>query len=44
MGQIVCSVVIDHFGLLGFATREASPGRLLGVAFIAAGVALVRFF
>ncbi len=43
LGQIACSVVIDHFGLLGFATREASPLRLLGLAVMAAGVALMRF-
>ena len=43
-GQILCSVVIDHFGLLGFAMREASLLRLLGLTLMAAGVSLVRLF
>jgi transporter family-2 protein len=44
VGQIVCSAVIDHFGLLGFPEHAASPQRLLGIALMAAGVALVRLF
>ncbi len=43
-GQIVCSIVIDHYGLLGFPEHLASPQRLAGLALIAAGVALVRIF
>ncbi len=43
-GQIACSLMIDHFGLLGFATREASPLRLFGLGMMAAGVALIRLF
>jgi transporter family-2 protein len=44
LGQIACSVFIDHFGLLGFPEHLASPQRLAGVALLAAGVALVRIY
>ncbi len=43
-GQAVASLVVDHFGWVGFAEHPISPGRLLGVALVAAGVALVRIF
>lgn len=39
--QIVASVVLDHFGLLGFAPRAITPARVAGVALLVAGVALV---
>ncbi len=44
MGQLLCSTIIDHFGLLGFPEHAASPQRLAGLALIAGGVALVRLF
>jgi transporter family-2 protein len=44
VGQLVCSTIIDHFGLLGFSEHAASPQRLAGLAMIAGGVALVRLF
>ena len=43
-GQAIASLVVDHFGWVGFAEHPISPGRLLGVALVAAGVALVRIF
>src|SRR2546421_12825025 len=42
-GQLLCSVVLDHFGVL-YKEQALSPGRIAGVALLAAGVALVRFF
>ena len=42
-GQLLCSVVLDHFGVL-YKEHSLSAGRLAGVALLAAGVALVRFF
>jgi bacterial/archaeal transporter family-2 protein len=42
-GQMCLSVLIDHFGLVGFAQRPASLGRMAGVALVVAGVALVQF-
>ena len=42
-GQSVAALVLDHFGWVGFPVHEISPGRILGVGLLAAGVALVRF-
>ena len=41
-GQIIASVVLDHFGLLGFAQQPLNLSRALGVAFLVAGVFLIR--
>jgi bacterial/archaeal transporter family-2 protein len=43
-GQAVASLLVDHFGWVGFEENPVTPGRLLGIALVAAGVALVRFF
>lgn len=40
-GQLVASLIIDHFGLFNTAIREASWLRMAGVAMAAAGVILV---
>jgi bacterial/archaeal transporter family-2 protein len=40
-GQLTMSVVIDQLGILGLAQRGLTPGRLVGVALLAAGVYLV---
>lgn len=40
-GQVVSSVVMDHFGLVGFEVRPATWQRLVGVALLLAGVVLV---
>lgn len=41
---VVTSVALDHFGLLGFEVRHASPFRLLGCALAVAGVLLIARF
>ena len=41
-GQILCSV-LDHYGVL-YREHGLNAGRLIGVALLAAGVALVRFY
>jgi transporter family-2 protein len=41
-GQAVASLTVDHFGLVGFDENPVTPGRLLGIALVAAGVVLVR--
>lgn len=43
-GQLTAAVLYDHFGAFGQQVREATPMRLLGVAFLALGVYLIRRF
>lgn len=40
-GQITLSLLLDHFGWLGFNKQTISPARLLGVACVVLGVVLV---
>ena len=42
-GQAIASLAVDHFGWVGFEENPVTPGRLLGLALVAAGVAAVRF-
>lgn len=42
LGQMAASVVVEHFGLLGFDRHPASLVRVAGVLLIVGGVALVR--
>jgi bacterial/archaeal transporter family-2 protein len=42
-GQAGAALVLDHFGWVGFPEQAVTPGRIAGVALVAAGVALVRF-
>ena len=43
-GQMVASLILDHFGLLGYPLHPISLGRVVGVLMIAGGVILVRNF
>ena len=43
-GQVVASMVIDHFGLFRVAVQEVTLPRLLGALLIVAGVFLVQRF
>jgi len=43
-GQMLVSLVLDHFGLLGYQPHPLTPWRLVGAALIVAGVVLVRRF
>jgi transporter family-2 protein len=40
-GQLVISVVIDRFGLLGVARQSIGASRIVGLALLVAGVVLV---
>ena len=40
LGQLVSSALIDRFGLFGAAAVPLTPGRMLGLATMAAGVVL----
>lgn len=39
--QFVCSVIIDHYGLLGVMVRPLDLPRLLGLGLVMAGVTLM---
>lgn len=43
-GQLVCSVVLDHYGWMGFDVRAATFGRIGGCVLMVAGMALVAMF
>ncbi|MFX5964690.1 DMT family transporter [Acinetobacter baumannii] len=43
-GQILCSVLLDQFGVLGFPKHTINVQRLLGIILLAAGVFLIRRF
>ena len=43
-GQVLVSVLLDHFGAVGFAERPVTPLRLVGALLLVAGVLLVRKF
>ena len=42
-GQVVASLVLDHFGLFGLVERHLTLPRLLGAVLLIAGVALIQF-
>jgi bacterial/archaeal transporter family-2 protein len=41
---IVASLVMDHYGLLGFKQHPAGPGRIIGGALMIAGMLLIGRF
>jgi transporter family-2 protein len=41
LGQLLCSALLDRFGVL-FQRQDLSTGRIAGIVLVAAGVALVR--
>ena len=43
-GQMIVSLLIDHFGLLGVPIKEVSIARIAGVLLITGGVILIRRF
>src|SRR5688572_10104738 len=43
-GQMIVTLVIDHFGLLGVPVKEVSLARIGGILLIAGGVVLIRKF
>lgn len=43
-GQVLVSVLLDHFGAVGFSARPVTPLRLLGALLLVAGVLMVRKF
>ena len=43
-GQLLCSVVLDHFGWVGFTEHAAGAGRILGCLLMMAGFFLIARF
>jgi len=43
-GQMIVTLVIDHFGLLGVPMKEISAARIGGILLITLGVILIRKF
>jgi transporter family-2 protein len=41
VGQIICAIAIDHFGLFHVALRPANPTRIAGLLLMFSGVYLV---
>jgi len=41
-GQLVTSVVMDHFGVIGLDRQEITPGRAAGVVLLIVGVVMIR--
>ena len=42
--SLVCSVLLDHFGWVGFTVHRVNPLRLVGCALLCAGLFLVSRF
>jgi transporter family-2 protein len=42
-GQVVASLVLDHFGWFGLVERQMTLPRVLGAVLLIAGVALIQF-
>jgi bacterial/archaeal transporter family-2 protein len=41
-GQMVASLLIDHYGWVGFAVHPVNPLRILGAVLVVGGVVLVQ--
>jgi transporter family-2 protein len=41
-GQLVTSLVLDHFGLVGYPQHSVSVGRVVGAGLLLAGLALIQ--
>jgi transporter family-2 protein len=43
-GQALASLVVDHYGMVGFEEHPVTLGRIAGMLLIVLGVVLVRLF
>lgn len=41
-GQLIAAVLVDYFGIMGFASREITPSRIAGVLLVAVGVVVMQ--
>ena len=42
-GQILCSMLLDHYALMGLKEDPITPGRALGAVLVVAGVVCVKY-
>ena len=42
-GQLVCSLLLDHFALMGLEQQPVTPGRALGAVLVVAGVVCIKY-
>ena len=42
-GQLICSLLLDHFALMGLDERSISPGKLGGALLVIGGVLCIKF-
>jgi transporter family-2 protein len=42
-GQLLTSLLLDHFALLGLAEQPITPGRVLGAGLVLAGVVCMKY-
>ena len=42
-GQLLCSMLLDHFALMGLKPDPITPGRALGAVLVVAGVVCVKY-
>ena len=43
-GQMVISVILDHYGLIGLPVKALNAGRIIGIVLLVIGVVLIRKF
>ncbi len=41
-GQMVISIILDHYGLIGLPVKAVSMGRVVGILLLIIGVILIR--
>jgi bacterial/archaeal transporter family-2 protein len=42
-GQLLCSLILDHYALLGLDQQPVTPGRVLGALLVVAGVVCIKY-
>ena len=42
-GQLLCSVLLDHFALMGLPEQPITGGRVLGAVLVVAGVLCIKY-
>jgi transporter family-2 protein len=42
-GQLLCSLMLDHFALLGLPEQSITSGRIVGAGLVVAGVVCIKY-